>query len=225
MKIIIPNIENLPPDNNLNLLIDGLNQDHRTDNVYRASVAAAIARFLAERPESDTDLDWIRKIKRLIGGVELHTPTVENTYADLVETEKVVAPDRQFPIWATYTSAIIVSFFALYYLSSLYRECKLGWLGAEMQATVVQIPEQNRRGHIKYIYVGIGSYSVPVMISSRAYAQKRFQVGQVIAVKYHEAAGSATLSGEINGVLLFAFIFLGSTAMFFWIIIYRKTRH
>ena len=224
MKIIIPNIESRPPDHHLNRQIDGINRDQTMDNVYRASAAAAIARFLAERLRADSDLAWIREVNQLIDDIRLDMPTVENVYADLGETVQRMAPDTQFPVWAEYAAAIVASFFALYSLSDLYSECKLGWLGTEMQATVVQIPEQNDPEYISYIYVGIGSYSVPVMISSRAYAQERFQVGQVIAVKYHAASGRATLSGEINGVLLYYFVLMGSVATLFWAHIYRRTR-
>lgn len=91
MTITIPNIESLPPNHHLNRQIDGLNRGQRMDNMYRASVAAAIARFLAERLRADTDLDWIREVNRLIDGIRLDMPTVENVYADLGETERFKA--------------------------------------------------------------------------------------------------------------------------------------
>ncbi len=228
MKLTIPNIESLPPDHHLNRQIDGLNRDQRMDQVYRASVASAIARFLAERLRADSDLDWIREVNRLIDGIPLHTPTVENVYADLGETERMMAPAKtgsgSFPITFSIVLAIIATLIALLELSRLYRECKLGWLGTEIQAGVVEIPVQNYRGDVKYIYVGIGGYAVPVMISSRAYARKRFKVGQVITVKYHAASGWATLSGEIDGFLIFGFMLFSIPATVFWIDIYRKIR-
>jgi hypothetical protein len=138
MKLTIPNIESLPPDHHLNRQIDGLNRDQRMDQVYRASVAAAIARFLAERLRADSDLDWIREVNRLIDGIRLHTPTVENVYADLGETERMMAPAKlgsgSLPVAFSIVLAIIASLMALLELSRLYRECKLGWLGTEIQA-------------------------------------------------------------------------------------------
>lgn len=228
MKITIPNIESLPPDHHLNRQIDGLNRDQTMDNTFRASVVAAIARFLAERLRADSDMDWIREANRLIDGIRLHTPTVDNVYTDLGETERMLAPAKtdsgSFPMAFSIVIAIIISLFALLELSRLYRECKLGWLGTEIQAGVVDIPVQNYRGDVKYIYVGIGGYAVPVMISSRAYARKRFKVGQVITVKYHAVSGWATLSGEIDGTLIFGFMLFSIPATIFWIDIYRKTR-
>lgn len=75
-------------------------------------------------------------------------------------------------------------------------ECKLGWLGTEMDAVVANVPLQAYRSTVKHMYVAVGERQVPVLISGPDYAQKRFREGQIIKVKYHAASGKATLSGE-----------------------------
>ena len=103
-------------------------------------------------------------------------------------------------------------------LKNLYTECKLGYVGTETTATVVGSPLQKSRSLVKYMYVAIDNKPISVMITSWDYGKKRFQVGQSVKVKYHAATKQATLSGEVNGLLIGECVFMLSVLfLLIWI--------
>ncbi len=120
-----------------------------------------------------------------------------------------------------YGYAALLTFLTLEPLHQLYMECKMGWVGIEMDAVVANVPEQKYRSIVKHMYVDVGMGYVPVLISGPDYAQKRFKEGQIVKVKYHAASGKATLSGELNWRIIFSLVFFGVLAVIFWIAGYR----
>jgi hypothetical protein len=120
-----------------------------------------------------------------------------------------------------YACAVVLTLCALVSLQELYMECKLGWLGTEMDAVVAYVPLQAYRSTVKHMYVAVGERQVPVLISGPDYAQKRFREGQIIKVKYHAASGKATLSGELNWRIIFTLVLCGWPAVYCWITAYR----
>ncbi len=116
-----------------------------------------------------------------------------------------------------YACAVVLTLFALVSLYEPYTECKLGWLGTEMDAVVANVPEQKSRSVFKYMYVDVGARHVPVLISGPDYVQKRFKEGQIVKVKYHAASGKATLSGELDWRIIFPLVLCGWPAVYCWI--------
>lgn len=81
MPTTLPSFPNLPEGCHLNVLITAINKGPQIDEVFTASQITAIARFLRERPNIPGALEWIAQTEALTHGIELHQPTVDNTYA------------------------------------------------------------------------------------------------------------------------------------------------
>lgn len=96
MLTLLPIVSGLSESHHLNLMIAAINEGPYIDEVFAASRAAAIIRFLRERPAISGAQEWIAQVEPLIEGVELHQPTVDNTYSDIVEDEGRELSNRKY---------------------------------------------------------------------------------------------------------------------------------
>lgn len=87
MPTTLPSFPNLPEGCHLNVLIAAINKGPQIDEVFTASQVAAIIRYLQERPSISGAQEWISQTETLTKGVDLHQPTLENFYADIVQSE------------------------------------------------------------------------------------------------------------------------------------------